>query len=641
KAIYKEYLTINFDDGTATLNGKPFENGSTINENGTYTLVIVDTVGNAKTITFTVDNDEEWVNKDRDAIEIGYLDGDNSEHVTGKIELATVGENGSKITWTSSDENVISTDGTVSTPAQDTEVVLTAVVSKGSALVTKKYVVKVVADTVKPLITLIGDSVVTVEQGQMYVEKGVVCIDNNDGDITDKVEIEGFVDTDRIGEYVIIYKVTDTSGNITVEQRLVKVIRKAVAEEAEIEAANEERIQDEKISGAIEGAKQNNQEKIKIIVEETVAAEKPVKVSVSKEQVENAKKNGISMELETENTSIEIPLEEIDAGSMASNSRLELICEKVNTEIQENKVMLEAVKSINQNIDIYEDNVYDFKMKIIEEDESGNVIKEEEIENFQTEDEEIILRIVVGKDINEEDKFMTFYYNKTSKEWEYIKGEYEPDLGTMKLSTNHLSIYAIMYLTKEEKQQEMVKILNEEDVTVNEVLNIIEDPDMDFDSEAVEKYNNFTEKHKKDVAQAIINEAPVEGYTYESLKEKYSEAVTEKYDSISQDSVKPVITLLGDASIRIRVNGEYIEPGATAEDDMDGDITGRIVIIGEVDTAKAGEYILKYTVKDLSGNYADEVDRKVIVYSSGSKKSKNKLDVVEILNGIENIQIEK
>lgn len=46
--------------------------------------------------------------------------------------------------------------------------------------------------------------------------------------------------------------------------------------------------------------------------------------------------------------------------------------------------------------------------------------------------------------------------------------------------------------------------------------------------------------------------------------------------------------------------------GATATDDRDGDLTGKIERTGNVDTKKAGTYKITYTVKDSAGNVATE-----------------------------------
>src|SRR5699024_2967688 len=56
------------------------------------------------------------------------------------------------------------------------------------------------------------------------------------------------------------------------------------------------------------------------------------------------------------------------------------------------------------------------------------------------------------------------------------------------------------------------------------------------------------------------------------------------------DEVAPEITLNGDNPMELEVGETYQEPGATAEDDVDGDISDNIEISGEVDTEEPGEY---------------------------------------------------
>jgi len=79
------------------------------------------------------------------------------------------------------------------------------------------------------------------------------------------------------------------------------------------------------------------------------------------------------------------------------------------------------------------------------------------------------------------------------------------------------------------------------------------------------------------------------------------------------DTTPPVITLLGNNTETIIVNGVYVDAGATATDDEDGDITDKIVIGGlPIDTSSAGSFTITYDVKDSSGNVA-QVTRTVFV----------------------------
>jgi hypothetical protein len=71
---------------------------------------------------------------------------------------------------------------------------------------------------------------------------------------------------------------------------------------------------------------------------------------------------------------------------------------------------------------------------------------------------------------------------------------------------------------------------------------------------------------------------------------------------VPPDTVPPVLTLKGKAVVELIEGGTYVEPGYSAIDDMDGDITHLVKVSGVAATAYAGEYTLTYTVSDKAGN---------------------------------------
>jgi hypothetical protein len=83
--------------------------------------------------------------------------------------------------------------------------------------------------------------------------------------------------------------------------------------------------------------------------------------------------------------------------------------------------------------------------------------------------------------------------------------------------------------------------------------------------------------------------------------------------SCKKDNTAPVIVLLGDTSVVHNKGDVYTDAGATAEDDVDGDITANIVVTNPVDVNVEGIYTIKYNVSDKAGNDAEEVTRKVKV----------------------------
>ena len=81
------------------------------------------------------------------------------------------------------------------------------------------------------------------------------------------------------------------------------------------------------------------------------------------------------------------------------------------------------------------------------------------------------------------------------------------------------------------------------------------------------------------------------------------------------DTTPPQITLLGNNPYFLKIGEKYIEPGAKAVDDHDGEVP--VKISGKVNTKKIGEYLIVYTASDKSGNTALE-KRRVIVKAEDS-----------------------
>ena len=79
------------------------------------------------------------------------------------------------------------------------------------------------------------------------------------------------------------------------------------------------------------------------------------------------------------------------------------------------------------------------------------------------------------------------------------------------------------------------------------------------------------------------------------------------------DTGAPSITLLGDSPILHELQTAFTDPGATALDAADGDLTANIITAGTVDTNIAGTYTLSYDVSDSQTNPAPTVTRDVIV----------------------------
>ena len=84
----------------------------------------------------------------------------------------------------------------------------------------------IVVDKEAPVINLVDKENITLYLNSEYSEPGYSAEDNYDGVLTDKVKVDGSVDSSKVGTYKITYTVIDSSSNETKKERIINVIEK-------------------------------------------------------------------------------------------------------------------------------------------------------------------------------------------------------------------------------------------------------------------------------------------------------------------------------------------------------------------------------------------------------------------------------
>ena len=95
--------------------------------------------------------------------------------------------------------------------------------SSNKTILTKK--VEFITDN-SPILNLKGSEVIYLYKGSNYKDPGYIASDECDGDITNKVNIEGNVNTNRIGTYKITYSVINSNNKETRKERKVVILER-------------------------------------------------------------------------------------------------------------------------------------------------------------------------------------------------------------------------------------------------------------------------------------------------------------------------------------------------------------------------------------------------------------------------------
>jgi len=122
-----------------------------------------------------------------------------------------------------------------------------------------------------------------------------------------------------------------------------------------------------------------------------------------------------------------------------------------------------------------------------------------------------------------------------------------------------------------------------------------------------------------------INLAPISGYSMLNQNFNITRVINEWYvmsdidlfynsaSNTAFDNIPPVIILTESANVDHEINTTYNDAGATANDNIYGDISSDIVTVNNVNIAVLGSYTITYNVVDAKNNVALEVIRIVNV----------------------------
>jgi|GEM_PF-17031 len=192
---------------------------------------------------------------------------------------------------------------------------------------------------------------------------------------------------------------------------------------------------------------------------------------------------------------------------------------------------------------------------------------------------------------------------------EYLGRDISEDVAVSgTVDTSALGKYSVVYtLSFHGKEYTLEREVNVVDTTPPEIT-LAGDAEMTVSALKlyVEPGASAEDNADGDLSDKIVFEQKEDGdtvtVTYKVSDSSGNEATSVRTLTI-KDIVPPVITLTGDAEIETS-DGVWVDPGATAEDDLDGDVTDSIEVGTDYVERKEGTFNFYYTATDKAGNAA-------------------------------------
>lgn len=122
-----------------------------------------------------------------------------------------------------------------------------------------------------------------------------------------------------------------------------------------------------------------------------------------------------------------------------------------------------------------------------------------------------------------------------------------------------------------------------------------------------------------DVTSLVVSSGSIntkifgEQYITYIVSDSHGNTATAQRIVVVKETEAPTLNLKGDTTLYHNGDEPFKDPGYSAKDNADGNITENVKISGKVDTNTAGKYTLSYTITDSSGN-STKKSRTVYVY---------------------------
>ncbi len=488
----------------------------------------------------------------------------------------------------------------------------------------------VVKDTTKPTITLNGSAIITLNHMDTYIEKGASAIDNVDGTLT--VTTTGSVDTEKVGSYTLTYSAIDSAGNSNSTTRTI-IIKDITAPSITLNGSATVTLNQgdnyNELNAVATDAEDGN---LPVIIEGNVDTSTVGQYIITyKAQDSAGNKASVQRTITIKDTTKPtITL----YGSNPQTVRQGESYNELGASASDNVAISGSIMIDASGIDTSIPGSYTVTYTV--SDTSNNQASVTRTVNIIDTTIPIITllganpqQIEVGAsytelgagatDNSDGDISNSIMIDSSSVNTQMI-GDYQVTYD-VKDNSNNAATQALRVVAVRDTTAPIITLNGDDSVNINQGDTYDDAGAMvsdNYDSDIIILTNN-------PVNSSIVGEYTL---TYTATDSSGNTASATRVVHV-KDVTAPTIILGGDNPFTLEVNTTYNEPGATAQDGVDGDVN---VTIGTLaSTASIGDYNITYSATDSAANLAT-VTRTIHIVDTTAP--------VIILNGTENITLE-
>jgi hypothetical protein len=481
-----------------------------------------------------------------------------------------------------------------------------------------------VVDTTKPVLSFIGPSIVTITLGEAYSDAGAMATDNYDDNtaLTTTIATSSTLNTSSIGSYTLTYDVADSSFNQAVSIERTVIVEDATKPEINLLGSSSISIEvgssftDPGFVGtdnydsdsAITAAVVTNG-----VVNTTLLGPYTLTYTVSDSSGNSA--DPVTRVVEVVDTTI--PVIELNGSASVSLAYQMPFTDPGSTATDNYDSNLSS--SIVKTGSVDENNLSSYNILYDVSDSSGNdaltVTRQVTVvDNISPE-----IKLLGDAEINLQ--VGDFYTDAGATATDNYDGNLGSVTATGSVNTSVVGTYILGYNITDSNGNSAQLVIRT--VVVGSPPSITLQGENPMTIEVGGTYNELGATAYDIEDEDLTDDVTISGVVNTNVlgpyQIQYSVADLDGNSTVVYrvvevvDSTEPVIQLIGNATITIEIKSAFTDPGATASDTNEGDLTTSIQVTDNLDVNTLGTYTYTYNVDDSSGNSASPVTRTVVV----------------------------